>query len=55
MIIAERSSTVRVSGVAASSASRSQARATSMLKRHVSGTPGSSPPRTPVSSSLGAS
>jgi hypothetical protein len=44
MIIADRSSTRRVPGVAASVAVRSHVRATSTLKRHVSGMPGSSPP-----------
>ncbi len=53
--IAVRSFTFRVPGTTDSSAARSHAVATSMLKRHVSGTFGSSPPRMPLCSSFGAS
>ena len=55
IVIAERRMTLRVAGTTASSHTASQARATSMLKRHVSGTFGSDPPRMPVVSSLPAS
>jgi hypothetical protein len=55
MMIAERSFTVRVCGTRAASTARSHEVATSMLKRHVSGAPGSPPPTIPVASSFGAS
>ena len=55
IVIAERRTTLRVRGVVASLNARSQAAATSVLKRQVSGAPGSEPPRRPVVSSLGAS
>jgi len=53
--MADRSATFRVRGVIASSNARSHARATSMLNRHVSGAPASSPPMMPERSSFGAS
>jgi hypothetical protein len=53
--MAARILTFRVRGVGASSSVRSQAVATSMLNRQVSGAPGSVPPRMPVASSLAAS
>jgi hypothetical protein len=55
MMIAERRKTFRVPGVIDSRAARSHEVATSMLNRHVSGMPGSEPPRSPVASSFGAS
>ncbi len=55
MIIADRSFTLRVPLAGASSSAFSHAVATSMLKRQVSGAPGSAPPITPDTSSLGAS
>ena len=50
IVIAERSATLRVRGVDASSSARSHAVATSMLNRHVSGASGSAPPIVPCSS-----
>jgi hypothetical protein len=55
IVIADRSATLRVFGVAASWRARSHACATSMLKFQVPGAPGSCPPIWPVGSSFGAS
>ena len=53
IVIAERRAILRVRGVDAASSARSQAVATSMLNRHVSGTSGSAPPIVPCSSCAG--
>ena len=56
IVIAERSATLRVRGVARLvERALPGAVATSMLNRHVSGASGSPPPRMPVASSLAAS
>ena len=55
IVIAERSSTLRVAGTIAASQAASQSRATSTLNRHASGALFSEPPRIPVASSLPAS
>ncbi|MFF5099028.1 MULTISPECIES: hypothetical protein [Actinosynnema] len=53
--IAVRSATLRVAGVAAGCCTSSQRRAIRTLNSQQPGTPASSPPITPITSSLGAS
>lgn len=55
MVMALRRAILRVCGVAAPKKARSQADATSMLKRQAAGASGSAPPISPVASSMARS